>query len=160
MERYCKRHLEHLIARCELGEFGDVLQDLTSEGLSDWSFSSAVKVLTCMCLHMVGLETCDAEGPPWLIEFLYESLKEMDEQFLTPMAREIIEEHGSLAPEKMVRDTATHVLQRLGLPPEAEEARREVEQFLITTRPYRQELLVFALSQPTEALRRQLQLME
>ena len=160
LHRYCKRHIDQLIARCDQGEFGEMLQELTIDGVSDWSFASAVKILTCMNIHLVGLETCDTDGPPWLIEFLFEALKEMDDQFPAPMAREILEEHGRALPDKMIKGTAIHVVQQLGLPPEAEDALHVVEQFLITTKPYRNELLIFALSQPTEALRRQLRLME
>ena len=154
---YCRRQVDLLINRAIAGEFGVYGQETIERGVSDWDIGIATKLLTGISIHMVGLDTCSENGPEWLVEFLFEAMRESDEVFPEPPVSDILETHGSWKPEKMAGDVATHACHTLGFAADSDQAIAVLQQFLIGSGPLRTELLVFALSQPFDALRLHLQ---
>jgi hypothetical protein len=155
---YSKRTLDLLLTRADSGEFGEALQEQIPL-LNDWQLESAYKILTCISLHMAGLDHGGNEAPTWLIYFFSEAAQETDELFPEPPAIEIIGKHGSWKREKMVSDVAKHASQLLGLTEGAEQFQSTLAQVLVQSTTYRAELLLFGLSQPPEALRRHLEML-
>lgn len=169
---YSKRTIELLLNRCDAGEFGPTLQERVPQ-LTDWQLESAYKLITCIHAHMAGLDHCAEDTPPWVLDFFSDIARETDELFPTPAAFDVIQKHGSWKREKMVRDVAAHTSEILkfteaeGAPAGTaelctsgshnDEFNAQLGQFLIDSASYRSELLLFALSQPIEALRRHLE---
>lgn len=155
LHQYSKRTLELLIARCDNGEFGPRVQEQVPL-ISASQLESSYKLLTCISLHMTGLDNSLDTASDWLLEFFSTAAGETDELFESPTAMSVIEKHGSWKRDKMIHDVANNVCQILDFSEESESFNHQLEQFLVETASYRSELLLFALSQPTEALRRHL----
>lgn len=162
---YSKRTLELLLNRADAGEF-DPDMDGQIALVSDWQLESIYKLITCISLHMAGLDNIGGDAPAWLIEFFSGAARETDELFPNPLAIDIIARHGSWKREKMIRDVVRHVCEILGFEEEQSESpdaaplfSAELRRFLAESANYRSELLLFALSQPPEALRRQLEML-
>lgn len=155
LHQYSKRTLELLIIRCDNGEFGPLVQEQVPL-LSASQLESCYKLLTCISLHMTGLDNSLDSASDWLLEFFSAAAGETDELFESPTAMSIIQKHGSWKRDKMIHDAATDVCQILNFSEDNESFHQQLEQFLVETASYRSELLLFALSQPIEALRRHL----
>lgn len=155
LHQYAKRSLEVLIARGDSGEFGPQIQQQVPL-LTDWQLESSYKLLTCISLHMTGLDNSGETTSAWLLEFFSDAASETDELFASPTAMSVIQKHGSWKRDRMIRDVATNVSEILQFSKENELFNQQLEQFLVGTASYRSELLLFALSQPLEALRRHL----
>jgi hypothetical protein len=153
---YSKRMLELLMNRADTGEFGDAVQHHVKM-VSEWQVDGAFKILTCINLHMAGLDHGGSDSPAWVLFFFSEAARETDEMFPEPTAIEVIARHGSWKREKMVRGVAEHILEILGFTEDKEALQKEIESNLVESAPYRTELLLFALSQPPEALRNHLE---
>lgn len=155
---YGRRILELLINRVEAGEFGDEpCEQIATMG--DWQLEAAAKIWACINLHLAGLDHGGADSPAWLLYLFSEAMQEADELFTEPPAIEIIAKHGSWKRERMIKDVAAHVAETLGLKDGAEKVRQELAGLLQASTPYRAELLMYALSQPPEALRAHLEML-
>lgn len=155
---YTKRILELLLNRADTGEFGEAV-GVHSAVVADWQMEAAYKILTCIQLHLSGLDHGGTDSPAWLLYFFSEAMQEADELFPEPTAMEIIAKHGSWKREKMIRDVATHTREVLGFDEDYEKLQHELEANIQAANSYRGELLLFALSQPPEALRRHLEML-
>ncbi len=155
LHQYSKRTLELLISRCDSGEFGLQIQEQVPL-LSDSQLESSYKLLTCISLHMTGLDNSGETASDWLLEFFSDAASETDELFESPTAMSIIQKHGSWKRDRMIHDVANNVCEILKFSEGNEAFNQQLEQFLVETASYRSELLLFALSQPIEALRRHL----
>lgn len=155
---YTKRILELLLNRADTGEFGEAVA-VHSAVVADWQMEAAYKILTCIQLHLSGLDHGGTDSPAWLLYFFSEAMQEADELFPEPTAMEIIAKHGSWKREKMIRDVATHTRQTLAFDEDYEKLQHELEANIQAANSYRGELLLFALSQPPEALRRHLEML-
>jgi hypothetical protein len=162
LHAYSKRHIEALLTRVRAGEFGEGFNHIVESGISDYSFGKALKILTCISVHIVGLDRCGQNGPNWLIDFLFETLRETDNLFPDPGAEEIIQRHGSCLKGQMIHGIAIDACEALGLGAGEKSLApaAALEQSLSGAGPYLSELLVFALSQPFDALRNHLQTLE
>jgi hypothetical protein len=154
---YTKRLLDLMVNRADAGEFGEPVATSVPL-LADWQLESASKILTCINLHLAGLDHGGSDSPAWLLYFFSEAMTEADELFPEPSAMEIIAKHGSWKREKMIRDVATHVREVLGFTDDVEKLQHELEANLQASNTYTAELLLFALSQPPDALRRHLEM--
>jgi hypothetical protein len=161
LHSYAKKQVHSLLARTSAGEFGEACRDIAESGIGDYEFGKALKIITCISVHMVGLDHCSENGPPWLVDFLFETLKETDNLFPDPGAEAVIQRHGSWVREQMIHDVAVDVCEALGFgaAENSAKAAAALEELITNSGPYRSELLVFSLSQPFEALRYHLQTM-
>lgn len=155
---YGRRILELLINRVDAGEFGEQLSEQLST-LGDWQLEAAAKIWAVVNLHMAGVDHGGTDSPAWLLYLFSEAMAEADQLFTEPPAIEIIRRHGSWKREKMIKDVAADVLDTLGLKHGGEKVQVELQGLLEASTPYRAELLMFALSQPPEALRRHLEML-
>lgn len=153
----CTRQLRNILEIAASGQLGPQIAQKATTGVSEWNFSSAAKIMTCVNMHMTGLSRCAANAESWLVQFLFDSLHETDELFSTPMSEDIIEGLGTWEHDKMVVEAARQIAGALGFPPEAVSLLQLLQHFLIESEATGDELLVFALSQPAEALRQHLQ---
>lgn len=148
----CRRQTRMLLAQASGGQLGEQMREAVAHGVSEWGFNSAVKILTVTSLHVIGLARCSQAAEPWLVDFLFETLKEADELFATPTAEEVIETHGAYRRDRMLFDVAEHTLEALGLPLDDPNGLAMLQRFLSDFESSGDELLVFALSQPDEAM--------
>lgn len=152
VQKFCERQVESILQRCEAGEFGETTQEIAADEISEWSIASGAKLFTCINLHLTGLEQSQDDGPPWLIDFLFEALRDSDDIHPSPGAAEVIREHGSWKVRKILNDTATHLCALLGLPRENDQLTEAVVGLIADSAENRSELLLFALTQPIESL--------
>ena len=158
LQSYCKKQVDALIEHGLAGDFGGEVAAVCEAGIPGWSLERALKELTCISLHLAGLDQASENPPAWLMDFLFESLGEADLLFPEPSAAEVIQQHGSWKEERMTHDAAVSICLSLGFGEKSEQAALPISDFLTGARPYRSELLVFALSQPPEVLRHHLML--
>jgi hypothetical protein len=155
---YCAKQVRVFLKRCRDGEFGPDVEESVRDEVPDWQIAEATKELATMCLHMTGVDQGALNAPPWLIEFLIESLKEADMLFPEPVASSIITAYADIDEAELDEALAFKLRATLGVPPD-ENAHNAWMKVLETMRPYRNELLFFALTQPPDTLRLHLQMM-
>jgi hypothetical protein len=157
LDGFCRKQVETMIQSGRIGEYGPEIQNVCENGISDLGFGKATKELTCISLHLVGLDHCENQEPAWLVEFLFESIRETDRLFPEPSAQEVIRKHGSWKEEHILGGIAMNACRNLGFG-EDEQIRSALENFLTASRPVRSELLALALTQPFAVLRETLEL--
>lgn len=156
----CKQQITSLLKHAGAGNLGAPARDALIAGVSEWSANSATKILTCVWLDMIVMSRCANGAQPWLVEFLFEALRETDELFPNPSAEDIMAKYVGLSHYRMLEDTVEHVQRVIGFPPDAYAAASLLKRFLAESQAMGDELLVFALSQPGQALRDHLQMLE
>lgn len=154
---YCAKQVRVFLKRCRDGEFGQEIEESVQGDVPDWQISEATKELATMSLHLTGIDQGALNAPQWLIEFLIEGLKEADELYPEPGAESIITAYADIEDAELEEALAGKLRATLGVPHD-EAAHTAWRQVLETMKPYRNELLIFALTQPPDTLRQHLQL--
>jgi len=140
------------------GQFGNALQLSATRDFTDEEFGSAVKELCCVSIYLAVLEQGGEAAPPWLVEFLFASLRATDKLAHGPRSREIMQMHEFTAGiEAICQDAAIGACRSLGLGEASLKAAEPIESYLKSNAPYRAELLRFALTEPVEALQQHIQ---
>lgn len=143
--------------KCRSGEFGQETSQVLAAGTSEENIALASKELVTASIHIAGLDQGGPNAPMWLIRLLFESQQESDEMLPEPFAADIIAELGEMELNSMLEAIAGAIAERFDLP-----AEDRIDDWLFraleSSRLFVSELLVFALSQPIEALQDHLSL--
>ncbi|MBS1957318.1 MAG: hypothetical protein JST89_24230 [Cyanobacteria bacterium SZAS-4] len=111
---------------------------------------SALKILTCISIHLAGIEGGGAENPAWFIDFLFNALRASDARTFRPTARSVLEQYGSIKPELMSIMGARFALAELRLTDSSEF--ESLGKTIFESRSHRLESLKLALSGSKEKL--------
>ncbi len=107
---HCREQIEQLLKKAEHG----IVLQLTHRHAS-LNLEPALKILTCVSIHLAGIECGGVENPEWFINFLFQSLRAADSRCSLPSARPILEKFGSMRPDVMSLLAAQAAMKELNI---------------------------------------------
>jgi len=146
------------LMRCRSGELGDSVRKASAKAFSQQEFAAAAKELTCIAIYASVLDQGADEAEEWLKDFLFLCLRVSDKIFTQPRARDIMLTHDTITTlPGICQDASTSACRSLGLGGMAKDVAVPMKDYLMLTRKYRCDLLLYALSQPVPVLSQHIQ---
>lgn len=106
----CRELIEQLLKKAEQGKVVTIAHRSASQNLEP-----SLKILTCVSIHLAGIECGGAENPEWFINLLFHALRAADSRCLLPSARPIIEKYGSMRADVMSLLAAQAAMKELNI---------------------------------------------
>lgn len=133
------------------GSFGK--PDFDRDTLEKELHHEAVKELLGLSIWLTMVDQLDSEVPKWLRDFFVDCWWASDELYPQPSSRNIMREYqGNLGVKEVCRAVSSKLCHKLGLGSTKGDAPLVLGEMLWEAGPSRADLLVFALSQPLDAL--------
>ena len=152
----CGKALQSLLSRSRNGEFGETCQKATSKVFSDQQCTSAVKNLAAIFIYLVMVDV-GPTAPQWLLSFLATSAQALDRLVGGPTVKEILQVHEFVTGYDVCPEAGLDICRTMGISQMTTEFAVPVKQFLEGSQKMRYDILLFALSQPYEALDQKLE---
>lgn len=112
----CREQIEATLASLRSGKFGpDAAKQCSAVKKVGVQIERALKTLTCISIHLTGIESGGVESPDWFPHFLFRSLLAADSKCSEPSARSIIAGVGSYKTCLMASLAAEAALFELGI---------------------------------------------